>query len=179
VDESHNVACVVAGERRFVLYPTEAISHLCVGPLGQGPAGTPIALVDPDEPNAALVPGQREAHALARDALLSPGDAIYIPPLWWHHVASQKPLNLLFNFWWHARPQAASGLDALLHTLLALQALPEAERAAWRTLFEHWVFSATPERFAHLPPGLQGLHHGVGPELATTVRALLREKLQP
>ena len=174
VDESHNLACVVGGERRFLLYPPEAVSHLSVGPLGQGPAGTPITLVDPDATPTA--PGQREAHALAREALLGPGDAIYIPPLWWHHVASQRPLNLLINFWWRA-PQAASGLDALLHTLLALQDLPEAERAAWRTLFEHWVFSATPERFAHLPPGLRGLHDGVKPEQAAAVRAVLREKL--
>lgn len=174
VDESHNLACVVAGERRFLLYPPEAVSHLSVGPLGQGPAGTPITLVDPDAPPTA--PGQREAHALAREALLGPGDAVYIPPLWWHHVASQRPLNLLINFWWRA-PQAASGLDALLHTLLALRDLPEAERAAWRTLFEHWVFGATPERFAHLPPGLRGLHDGAGPEQAAAVRALLRNKL--
>ena len=107
---------------------------------------------------------------------IGPGDAVYIPPLWWHHVASQRPLNLLINFWWRA-PQAASGLDALLHTLMALRDLPEAERAAWRTLFEHWVFGATPERFAHLPPGLRGLHDGAGPEQAAAVRALLRNKL--
>jgi hypothetical protein len=181
LDESHNLAAVVAGRRRFRLYPPGAVRHLRVGPLGQGPAGTPITLVDPDAPGAANVPGQREAHALALEAELAPGDAIYIPPLWWHEVASRGPLNLLINAWWQpsTAPAGATGLDALLHTLLALQQRPAAERLAWRTLFEHWVFEAQPGTFAHLPPGLRGLHDGATPEQAAAVRALLRERLGP
>jgi hypothetical protein len=177
LDESHNLAAVVAGRRRFRLYPPDAVRHLRVGPLGQGPAGTPITLVDPDAPGAAHVPGQREAHALALEGELAPGDAIYIPALWWHEVSSLAPVNAMINRWWVAPATAASGLDALLHTLLALHQRPAAERAAWRSLFEHWVFGAAPESFAHLPPGLRGLHDGLTADQAAAVRALLQRGL--
>ena len=53
---------------------------------------------------------------------LEPGDAIYIPTLWWHHVRSHSPLNILLNYWWQADPaqtQFASVFDALMHKLRA------------------------------------------------------------
>ena len=144
VDESHNVACVVAASAALCSTRRRPSHTFASAPSAKDRRARPSPWSTPRPSKPRKCRAQREAHALAREALLGPGDAIYIPPLWWHHVASQRPLNLLFNFCGHARPQAASGLDALLHTLLALQALPEAERAAWRTLFEHWVFSATP-----------------------------------
>ena len=28
---------------------------------------------------------------------------MFIPPLWWHHVESLEPFNVLVNYWWHDR----------------------------------------------------------------------------
>ena len=39
---------------------------------------------------------------------LQPGDALYIPSLWWHHVESIGVLNTMVNYWWTA--PAAHGL---------------------------------------------------------------------
>ena len=43
-DAYDNVACVVAGTRRFTLYPPEAIEGLYVGPLDNTMAGQPVSL---------------------------------------------------------------------------------------------------------------------------------------
>jgi hypothetical protein len=39
-DESHNIACVVSGRRRFTLFPPEQITNLYIGPIGYAPTGS-------------------------------------------------------------------------------------------------------------------------------------------
>ncbi|MGL4575784.1 MAG: cupin-like domain-containing protein [Burkholderiaceae bacterium] len=178
-DESANIACVVAGQRRFTLFPPDEIGNLYVGAIGQGPTGTPISLVDLDAPDFERYPRFTHALARARQATLDPGDAIYIPPLWWHHVASTQPLNLLVNYWWSTSELAApSGMDALLHALLALRACPAPQRQAWQAIFAHWIFHADEDTAAHLPAYAQGVHGPMTAALAEQIRVLLREKLK-
>jgi hypothetical protein len=31
---------------------------------------------------------------------LKPGDILYLPAYWWHHVRSSKNRNLAVNFWY-------------------------------------------------------------------------------
>lgn len=171
-DESSNIACVAAGERCFTLFPPEQIGKLYVGPIGHAPTGTPISLVDPEAPDLARFPRYAEAEAAALQAVLRPGDAIYIPPLWWHHVASRAPLNLLVNYWW-TLPGAGSGMGALLHARLAFGAFPPAQRQAWAALLAHWVFEADAGTVAHIPPALQGVHGELTPELRARLQALI------
>jgi len=160
-DESSNIACVAAGERRFTLFPPEQISNLYVGPLGHAPTGTPISLVDLAAPDLVRFPRFVAALQAARGAVLGPGDALYIPPLWWHHVASQRPLNLLVNYWWRA-DAAPSGLDALQQAQQAFGAMPAAQRRAWQALLAHWVFEADETTNAHIPPALRDPPGGNG-----------------
>jgi hypothetical protein len=105
-DQSSNIACVVAGRRRFTLFPPGQVDNLYIGPLDFAPTPTPISLVDFKSPDFARFPRFREALAQARVAELEPGDAIYIPPLWWHHVESLAELNILVNYWWGASAEA-------------------------------------------------------------------------
>ncbi len=152
-DESSNIACVVAGRRRFTLFPPEQVANLYIGPIGFAPTGTPISLVDFALPDAARFPRFTEALAAAQVAELEPGDAIYIPPLWWHHVESLSEHNVLVNYWWKDAPAPAldSALDALLLALLGLRDLPPSQRRAWRALFDHYVFAAGEETAGHIP----------------------------
>ena len=107
-DESHNLACVVSGRRRFTLFPPEQVANLYLGPLDFAPTPTPISLVSFRAPDFGRFPKFREALEHAIVAELEPGDALYIPSLWWHHVESIGVLNAMVNYWWTA--PAANGL---------------------------------------------------------------------
>jgi hypothetical protein len=124
-DESYNLACVVSGARRFTLFPPGQVDNLYIGPLDFAPTPTPISMVNFRDPDYAQHPRFREAlqHALVADLL--PGDALYIPTLWWHHVQSTGPLNMMVNYWWkngQAVDSASPAFDALLAALKALNA---------------------------------------------------------
>jgi len=143
-DESANVACVVAGRRRFTLLPPQQVANLYIGPLDFAPTGTPISLVSFREPDYGRFPRFREALANALVAELEPGDAIYIPPLWWHHVESLERLNALVNYWWKGPPDAPadapSAFDCLHQSVKAFRHATPEQRAAWDALFGHFVF---------------------------------------
>jgi hypothetical protein len=175
-DESANLACVVAGRRRFTLFPPEQVAHLYVGAIGHSPTGTPVSQVDVAQPDLVRHPHFVRALAQAQVADLGPGDVLYLPPLWWHHVASLDRLNLMLNYWWKPVPWS-QGMDLLLHALLALKDLPAAQRQGWRALLDHWVFKAGPETLAHVPADLQGLHAPFDAERAAALRADLRRRL--
>ena len=180
-DESSNMACVVAGRRRFTLFPPESIGDLYIGPIGYAPTGTPISLVDFEQPDERRFPRFRRALEAARTAELAPGDAIYIPPLWWHHVRSLDDCNVLVNYWWKDRkaPGATdSALDALLLAILDLRSLPVAQRRAWAAIFEHYVFGTDDSTASHIPPAKRGVLGEMTPELARQVRAFLAAKLR-
>lgn len=139
VDQSHNIACVVAGRRRFTLFPPEQVGNLYIGPLDFAPTPTPISMVDFARPDFARFPRFREALAHARVADLEPGDALFIPTLWWHHVQSQGMLNMLVNYWWQASG-AVNVYDSMVACMQAMGALPPEQRRAWAAIFQHYVF---------------------------------------
>jgi hypothetical protein len=182
-DESSNVACVVAGRRRFTLFPPEQVGNLYIGPLDHAPTGAPMSLVSLAAPDFDRYPRFKDALAAARVADLAPGDAIFIPTLWWHHVESlDAKLNALVNYWWKGSlggvERTASGLDSLLHCLLDLGALPPELRRAWGALFDHYVFHAGPDTLAHIPPPHRGVAGPLTPELAQRIRERLIAALQ-
>jgi hypothetical protein len=174
-DESHNIAVCVAGRRRFTVFPPEQVANLYVGPLDHAPAGRPISMVDFARPDLDRFPRFREALAHARVADLEPGDAIYMPPLWWHHVQSLARLNMLVNYWWAAPP--SSVLDSLMHVASTLRALPPAQRHAWRHLFEHYVFDTERDVASHIPPDRRSLLGAMSDEEHARLRKLLGERL--
>lgn len=181
-DESNNVACVVSGKRRFTLFPPEQISNLYIGPLGHAPTATPISLVSLTNPDFARFPRFKDALAAALVAELEPGDAIYIPTLWWHHVQSLAKYNILVNYWWKGHVGAAASTDTalncLLHCLLTLKHLPAEQRQVWKAIFDHYIFGASAESVEHIPEGLRGVLGEISPDLAKQVKAFLVSQLQ-
>ena len=171
-DRDHNLACVIAGHRRFILFPPEQLANLYIGPPDNPP---PLSLVDPEAPDLARYPRFAEALAAAQVAHLAPGDALLMPKYWWHHVTSRDPYNAMVNYWWG---DTAAGLenarDLFLAALLALKHLPESERRYWRAMFEAHVFDASGAAVAHLPPNLRGTLGALSP----ADRAALRRRLQ-
>ena len=140
-DFPRNLACCAVGRRRFTVFPPEQFRNLYIGPLENTPAGRAVSLVDFHAPDLAAFPRFAEALAHARIAELEPGDAIYIPSMWWHHVEGLEAFNVLVNYWWRDTPGfLGQPQDALNHAIWALRDLPQKERAFWRQLFDHYVF---------------------------------------
>ena len=179
-DASHNLAVVACGRRRFTLFPTDQVANLYIGPLDFAPTGAAITLARPDQPDFERHPRLREALANALVAELEPGDALYMPPLWWHQVESLEPLNALVNYWWMPAQlegrATAPALGALLHARLAFAALPAKERQAWRTLFDHYVFGDA-DPAAHIPESKRGVLGELDPEALAALRERIRSGL--
>ncbi|KAF1711831.1 cupin-like domain-containing protein [Pseudoxanthomonas sacheonensis] len=179
-DASHNLAVVVCGRRRFTLFAPEQVGDLYIGPLDFAPTGAAISMARLDRPDDPRFPRLRQALAQSLVSELEPGDAIYIPPLWWHHVASLERLNALVNYWWKpAIGQGVvpeSGLGALMHAILALKSLPRSERKAWKHLFDHYVFDDH-DPAAHIPAERRNLLGRLTPALVEQIKGKIRSYL--
>ena len=95
-DRDHNLACVIAGRRRFVLFPPEQVANLYIGPIDNPP---PLSIVDLEAPDFSRFPRFAKALESAQAAELEPGDALFMPRHWWHHVTSRDPYNAMVNYW--------------------------------------------------------------------------------
>lgn len=178
-DLSANVACVVAGKRRFTLFPPEQLVNLYVGPLDFTLAGQPVSLVDLEAPDYDRYPRFREALAHAQVAELAPGDALFIPNLWWHHVKSLDRFNVLVNYWWDDMPLwAGSPFAALAHGLLSIRHLPEPQRRAWRTIFDHYIFETGADPAAHIPPAARSVLGPLTPSTAKRMKMFILSALK-
>lgn len=170
-DRDDNLACVIAGRRRFVLFPPEQVSNLYIGPADNPP---PLSLVDPEAPDLARFPRYRDAIAAARIAFLEPGDALFIPRHWWHHVTSLDPYNAMVNYWWGGSDQPN---DAFLTALLAFRDLPSGERDYWREMIASHVFGERGDVISHVPPALRGPLGAMAPASRAKLRQQLRSAL--
>lgn len=180
-DEWHNVACVVGGRRRFTLFPPDQVGNLYPGPIDFAPTGAPMSLVHVTDPDFARYPRFRTALAAAIQAELEPGDALYIPPTWWHHVESLDSFNLLVNYWWRGSigdtRQIGSAFDCMLHCLLNLRRLPPETRAAWGAMFAHYVFGTDEATTGHIPAARRGILGEITEEQARVLRVQLARRL--
>jgi hypothetical protein len=165
---------VVTGRRRFTLFPPDQLPNLYVGPFDFTLSGPPVSMVSLYEPDFERYPKFKTALEHAQTAELGPGDALYIPYFWWHHVESLERFNVLVNYWWNpARTFGGSPLDCLLHGVMALRDMPPAQREAWRVAFDHYVFQRNGEPMAHLAPENRGMFGTMTAERAREIKSIL------
>lgn len=177
-DVPDNIAVVAAGRRRFTLFPPEQVSNLYVGPLDFTPAGQAISLVDFAQPDLERFPRFARAMQSAQAAELGPGDALFIPSMWWHHIEALAPFNALVNYWWRqSPPHMDSPISALMLALLTMRDLPPAQRQAWQELFRHYVFESDGGEAAHIPPPARRMLAPLDADAARALRIQLLNRL--
>ncbi|UNK49794.1 cupin-like domain-containing protein [Lysobacter sp. S4-A87] len=177
-DALNNIACCAVGRRRFTLFPPGQISNLYPGPLEPTPGGQAVSVVDFAAPDFERYPRFRDALAAGQSAVLEPGDAIFIPSLWWHHVQGLEPFNVLVNYWWSsAAAYVPTPMHALYHALWTLRDRPEREKQAWRDIFDYYVFGPADRAGEHLPEAARQVLGPVDENLARQLRAMLIGKL--
>ena len=177
-DVSPNVAVVVAGRRRFTLFPPEQLSNLYVGPIDRTMAGPPVSMVDPLAPDLERYPRFAEALESALSAELGSGDALFIPAIWWHHVNAIDTFNVLVNYWW-AYDSSATPFIAMVHAMMSVRDLPLPEKQAWKAWFDHYVFAEDADRVAdHLPEAVRGPLGPASRERTERLRAFVVGSLQ-
>ena len=178
-DAVDNLACVIAGHRRFTLYPPDAIGDLYVGPIDHTMAGQPVSLASADPDPDRHYPRFVRARERALVAELGPGDALYLPKLWWHQVEAGDPFNAMINFWWDA---FAAGPDApmlsMLMTMIAIAERPAFEREAFRAFFYHYVFRPEGHPLAHLPEERRGILRQIDSAAYGRIRATIMRELR-
>lgn len=176
-DVSDNIAIVALGNRRVTLFPPEQTANLYVGPLDVTIAGQPVSMVDIRSPDLDRFPLFSEAMKHAIQVDLGPGDAIYVPTLWWHCIEALDPVNILVNYWYDA-PQNSSPFAAMIHAMLAVRDLPDAQRSAWQSWFDHFVFGKEAALSAdHLPSHAKGVSGPPSRERAEAVRSYVMRAL--
>ena len=177
-DAPNNIACCTVGHRRFTVFPPEQIANLYPGPLEPTPGGQAVSVVDFAAPDFERYPRFREAMASGQSTLLEPGDAIFIPSMWWHHVQALDAFNVLVNYWWSSSPAYLSTpMHALYHALWTIRDKPEREKRAWREVFEYYVFGPAERAGEHLPDAARNVLGPIDETLARQIRAMLIGKL--
>lgn len=177
-DLPDNLACVAAGHRRFTLFPPEQIDNLYVGPVDFTPAGQAVSLVDFADPDLHRFPRFAAALEHAHVAELGPGDALFIPSLWWHHVESLDAFNVLVNYWWRQSPAwMDTPMHALTLAMMTVRDLPPAQREAMKKLFDHYVFDVNDATAAHIPEGARRSLAPMTEDMMRELRARLLQRL--
>jgi hypothetical protein len=94
-DIAQNIFIQLQGRKRFLLYPPGAAAWLYSNPVRSALAN--YARFDPERPDYERFPLSRAVRPI--EVVLAPGEAMYLPSLWWHQVRSLD-LSLSVNFWW-------------------------------------------------------------------------------
>src|SRR6266498_3303141 len=80
-----NVLCQIQGTKRLILYPPSDVSVLGL------PPGTSTSTINVFESG----PNLQNTHPL--EAVLKPGDVLFIPPLWLHTASPSENLSIGVN----------------------------------------------------------------------------------
>ncbi len=179
-DNMDGINCMVAGRKRFTFFPPDQLENLYIGPLDLAPGGQPTSMVRVAAPDFERYPRFAQALAAAETVDVEPGDAIFIPNLWWHNVESLDPVNLSVNYWWLEAPEMAEPFAALAHALMSITPLSPSRREIWRRMFDHYVFQTDGDPVGYLPPDRRGMLGALSPELQAHLRTqLIRSLTKP
>jgi lysine-specific demethylase 8 len=100
-DSYNNVLAQVLGRKKLRLFAPSEYPLLYPNASGT-PAEHHSRLVDLARVELSEFPDYAKAKAI--EVELAPGEALYLPPFWWHHVVSLGA-TISINTWWRATPE--------------------------------------------------------------------------
>ncbi|KAG5466875.1 hypothetical protein LSCM1_01052 [Leishmania martiniquensis] len=83
-DALDNVLCQIVGTKRVVLFPPSEFNNLYV-------TGSSSAVMSLDEPDLVRYPRFIDACKMAQEVILRPGDMLFLPAMWFHHITTLLP----------------------------------------------------------------------------------------
>lgn len=83
-DTLDNVLCHIVGTKRVVLFPPSEYNNLYV-------TGSSSAVLNVDSPDLVRYPRLIAACKVAQEVVLRPGDMLFIPAMWFHHITTLLP----------------------------------------------------------------------------------------
>ncbi|KAK5640654.1 hypothetical protein RI129_011465 [Pyrocoelia pectoralis] len=99
-DEQQNLFAQVRGFKRCILFPPDQFECLYPHPVHH--PHDRQSMVDFDRPDNVTFPKFREARGF--ETVIGPGEVLYIPMYWWHHIESlmRGTYTVTVNFWYKA-----------------------------------------------------------------------------
>ncbi|NOK00897.1 MULTISPECIES: cupin-like domain-containing protein [Myxococcus] len=94
-DRQENFNAQISGRKKWTLYSPQDSRHLYYPALDM--PTVIFSPVDIEAPDARRFP--RFAEAQPYETILEPGELLFIPAGWWHHVRTLE-LSISLNFWW-------------------------------------------------------------------------------
>lgn len=94
-DHTNNFFAQVYGRKRLTLFDPTQTGLLYPYPLEA--SASHVSFIDPEQPDFEKYTRFRQARALA--GVIEPGELLYLPAYWWHHVRSLQ-ISISVNFWW-------------------------------------------------------------------------------
>ncbi|KAG5491173.1 hypothetical protein JIQ42_01070 [Leishmania sp. Namibia] len=83
-DALDNVLCQIVGTKRVVLFPPSEFNNLYM-------TGSSSAVINLDEPDLVRYPRFIDACKSAQEVILRPGDMLFLPAMWFHHITTLLP----------------------------------------------------------------------------------------
>ena len=96
-DVMHNMLIQIQGSKRVTLWPPSEDGNLYT-------EGSSSRVASVDAPDLTRHPRFARTHASRVAALLRPGEAVFIPPLWFHHV-SMPDFSVAVNVFWRGHDE--------------------------------------------------------------------------
>eukprot|EP01051_Picozoa_sp_SAG22_P002986 SAG22_NODE_139_length_18025_cov_4.352058_7_plen_540_part_00 len=158
-DMMDNVLLQLAGTKRVVLWPPTAADRMYM----DGSTSTVVDVDAPDRSKFPLFPAPAEAV----EVVLQPGDALFIPALWLHHVKSVTAAATVNVFWRHLPashyaekdlygnrdlPQAEAAAELVDRALQKLAELPPEYRAFYKAKLVGQIGAAAAAAGGEAPP---------------------------
>ncbi len=101
-DPVHNIFVQIRGRKRILLFPPSNYLSFYPAAVDDNRGLQDFSKVDPNLPSLELFPKFPWQKRI--EVLLRPGEMLYIPPFWWHHVTAVEE-NISVSFWYALKIQ--------------------------------------------------------------------------